>query len=335
LEIDTSGLPANWGTWAAVPSIFGVVWGLFASFEAKAMSPDAKRDLAAVLIDTDFVAAARKIPGLVNSTFISVFGSRQFSAKCLVTSFCLSCLSIATLLIFGFIFNYRYFYTMPSEFYHRTSFRFLYIGSITVWILVDFLNIYKSRLVLSKFLRFKRSIFAAGLFIFADFLVGLLIFISTYEFINYVLLMHGLLQFMYQNASPSYNGPTVRGSITELFFFVVQNTHIYLANYPKDAFRWLRMILNGPIANEVAVLFYASLLPTVWIWLFYVSVLISRAVRRINPVIELTRYTLDVREHPLRSVGVVAAALCTAIYGFILWTAPYFLNSNYLAATSD
>ena len=115
----------------------------------------------------------------------------------------------------------------------------------------------------------------------------------------------------------------------------VQYTHIYLANYPDDAFLWLRMILNGPIANEVAVLFYASLLPTVWIWLFYVWLLISRAVRRINPVIELTRYTLDVREHPLRSVGVVAAALCTAIYGFILWAAPHFLNSNYLATTSD
>jgi hypothetical protein len=137
-------------TWAAALATFLTVWGMFAAFEAKVMSPNAKRDLAAALAEVNPAVVARRVPNATRSVFVSIFGIRQFSVECIRRSVYLSCFSVAFFLSLGFAFNYRYFRTMPKFMLEHPSFTLQYLGNIAVWVIIDFINIFKSRVILAS-----------------------------------------------------------------------------------------------------------------------------------------------------------------------------------------
>jgi hypothetical protein len=76
------------------------------------------------------------------------------------------------------------------------------------------------------------------------------------------------------------------------------------------------IVVEDPLAkNIVKAAFLAMLLVSLWIWIYYFSLL---AFGRTSVVVNWMRWFLDIEEHPIRSVGLVTATVSTVVYGLIL-----------------
>jgi hypothetical protein len=72
------------------------------------------------------------------------------------------------------------------------------------------------------------------------------------------------------------------------------------------------IVVEDPLAkNTVKAAFLAMLLVSLWIWIYYFSLLAFGNIARM-------RWFLDIEEHPIRSVGLVTAAASTVVYGLVL-----------------
>jgi hypothetical protein len=56
----------------------------------------------------------------------------------------------------------------------------------------------------------------------------------------------------------------------------------------------------------ISVFFYASVAPSIWLWLFVLAGMISRVIAPIWP---FTLYALNFEQAPLKMIGVVASVL--------------------------
>jgi hypothetical protein len=59
----------------------------------------------------------------------------------------------------------------------------------------------------------------------------------------------------------------------------------------------------------ISVFFYASIMPSVWLWLFVLAGLVARGVARVLPSL---LYALDFEHKPLTLIGVMLAAVIVA-----------------------
>src|SRR5262249_26287086 len=74
----------------------------------------------------------------------------------------------------------------------------------------------------------------------------------------------------------------------------------------------------NPFWGELAPVFWASMVPSIWLWLYVAATLIVRLAVRTTPAFHFSMYLFDVDQHPIRSVGVVAAALVSGAYAMLL-----------------
>jgi hypothetical protein len=75
---------------------------------------------------------------------------------------------------------------------------------------------------------------------------------------------------------------------------------------------------ESPFIGEFAPLFYASMMPSIWLWFYVAATLIVRLAVRAAPVFRFSMYLFDIDQHPIRSVGIVAAALVSGAYAIFL-----------------
>jgi hypothetical protein len=76
---------------------------------------------------------------------------------------------------------------------------------------------------------------------------------------------------------------------------------------------------GDPLAkNIVRAAFLAMLLVSLWIWIYYFSLLAFGNIARTSALVNLMRWFLDIENHPIRSVGLVTAAASTVVYGLVL-----------------
>jgi hypothetical protein len=57
------------------------------------------------------------------------------------------------------------------------------------------------------------------------------------------------------------------------------------------------------------IILYASLMPSIWLWIYVMSLAFMRTILRSERLLNWLRWALPIDEKPFRSVGVVAAAL--------------------------
>ena len=67
-------------------------------------------------------------------------------------------------------------------------------------------------------------------------------------------------------------------------------------------------------SNPFASLFWAGMIPSVWLWLYTAASVITRLAARSATVLRFLTWSLDIKDHPLRSVGVVAAVFVSGGY---------------------
>ena len=76
-------------------------------------------------------------------------------------------------------------------------------------------------------------------------------------------------------------------------------------------------IFSG-LKRPYEMFFWPGMVPSMWLWLYVAATLIVRLVVRTAPVFRFSVYFFDIDQHPIRSVGVVAAALVSCVYIVLL-----------------
>ena len=75
-----------------------------------------------------------------------------------------------------------------------------------------------------------------------------------------------------------------------------------------------RLYFTIPLAN----FFWASMVPSGWLWLFIGSSLVARFLVGLQPTLGLLTHALDVETHPVESIGIVATIVVAIITFFMV-----------------
>jgi len=60
------------------------------------------------------------------------------------------------------------------------------------------------------------------------------------------------------------------------------------------------------------------MLPSIWLWVFILASLVSRLLYSARSIFRGAFQMLDVKDHPIRSLGIVAASLAASVDFIIL-----------------
>jgi hypothetical protein len=277
----------------------------------RSSSAQAKKDFANYLRSTDFSALSVRLPKAIEELFERLFGKHHFSALCIFRSATFSLAAIVFLLTLGFLTHYSYFRTMPAFIAEHPGFRVKYFGYITWSLVPDYFNLYKTRLIIHWTTRHNLPIVLLIAILLLDVGVSYLVFASLYFFFECLNMGYQLVAL---GAINVWRLPS-----TVLWIFKINILNELITN-PST----LGMIIRGPADNEVAVLFYAGLLPSIWLWLYTAATMVTRIASRAKGLITGVIYFLDVEKHPIRSVGLVAGVIASSILALSLAVKSWF-----------
>ncbi len=288
------GLPAS------IAIVFSAIYGSFAWLE-NLLSSSAKLALTSFLRSTDWKVWSKRIAAVVQESFNALFGPKHLSGKCIIRSIEFSLSSIFILLILGFLNHYSYFRTMPFEL-TKTSYRIIFFGWLGWSICIDYFNLGKTRLLIKIIQHTRLSLLVCLLLIPIDLVLSFLVFHFSYEFLD-------ALNMTYQMCE---------GYHCSLWYFLSTAYSIHQVVI-WNVYLWARhflMISWGPIDNEIAVFFWAGLLPTLWLLVYVLATALTRLIARFSNQIRFILVGLDIDRHPIRSIGLVAATLISASLTF-------------------
>jgi hypothetical protein len=184
------------------------------------------------------------------------------------------------------------------------------IAAMILWSLIaDYFNLLKTRLVIRVLnLRTPRALPLMGVAI-TDFGVAVLVFSIGMLFA----ISCGEALWVIQMLSNCPSCADHRFQFGWEFFTVAMGRMpAKLADFMPEI---ASAILTQPLTNFYGILFSVGLLPSVWLWMYIGSALLTRLLAQSRrPFDFLFQYALDVDKHPFRSVGLVATAVCIAIY---------------------
>jgi hypothetical protein len=273
-------------------TLCSITFGLFVFIENMS-GTQARADFARYLKSTDFAKAVVHLPNDTHVLFERVFGARHFSWRCIKTSILFSVAAFAIIVLLNVLNDPKRFWWTLKLFETSAGF-FNTLVAYVIWSIVpDYFNLLKTRKVLG--LITARQINRPSVLVvilFADFLIGYAIFILT-------LLPMGLF------------------SLHFVFFLLGRvDWHHVVSNFgfnPVPIFSGLEWPLE--------MLFWPGMVPSIWLWFYVVATLVVRLAVRSAPVFRFSIYFFDIDQHPIRSVGIVAAALvgCVHIVLFSIW----------------
>jgi hypothetical protein len=284
-----------------VPVVLATVAFAVFEFLEKVSSDEAKSALAKAVRSLD-VHSARALPDGTRELFERIFGSRHFSIKCFRRSALFSVASILFLvglahLLFPWLNQLSWLYQAGARFggpsdldgkdileplwrFLRSLYGVTFLTTWVFWsIIPDYINLYKTRLCL-EILSKVRIGHPLGV---------LLILICDFAVTTFVFFLGAVLISPFASGSVPYR---VR-SFSSFSSVAIQ-------------------VFNAVTFNDLiilSVLFYAGLMPSVWLWLYVVSLLVTRIISRSGPVVDRLRWFLSLDKYPFRSVGVVAGGL--------------------------
>ena len=300
-----SDIASLFGKGGSVVCLFGTTFGAF-EFIERVSSKRARKDFSKWL--NSRIETIADVPKYILEVFIHVFGKRHLSVKCVRSSIILSVVAITILLLIGLLNNphgIRDFVEKiksaddPNPLELLTHYLLIaFVGWIAYAVVVDYVNLLKTRALVNVLVNREIQNFLLLLIIFfIDFGLGMMIFTIGLEFVLFIfplILMVSFADFI--------------DFITSVFPLII------LINAIEISPTLLTHDSVFPITN----LFWASMAPSVWLWLYLMGALITRLITRSKRAINFLNYFLDVAKHPFRAVGVVAASLISILYGIDL-----------------
>jgi hypothetical protein len=275
--------------------LFGSIYGAFAVCDANT-SKQVKADYALVLKTGKYVNLINAFPATVLSIFEQLFGRTHVSWKCFRRSAYVSLASILLLFTLSGLhgsFHLRDLLGRDWLFGWEIN---LFVLVYAVWsVLQDYLNLAKTRALLKIFnLPRRRSLFVLIVVAIGDFVIWIILFwvTSLFLFIFVEIVVGNGLKYLNFNVLFSWD---------------------YLSSKVPDAIPNLFSASHTPV--KITNYFWAGMVPSMWLWLNVVAISVTIFMNKASRVFEVLFYMLDVDEHPVRSVGFVAASIITGIYG--------------------
>jgi hypothetical protein len=286
---------------SSVPVIVGgTVLGVFELGE-RLTSQRAKDALSRWLLTFD-IQKAKALPDGTQELFERIFGERHFSLKCFVRSAAFSLGAMAFIALLMFLIYPKEFFktfllepTVPIEpAFSRGSW-----VQVVLWIpwsiLVDYVSLFKTRVILRLLTRSRRPAIVAVTILAIDYMVYVLIFV-----IGFLLLRVGVISIT------SLSG---FGLLTSIQVFVP--TLLTTLLRPSLIYEYWRLDLFPPYDISIfSIFFWAGFAPSIWMWLYVLALFVTRGLLRSEKLVNWLRlFFLDVEKAPFRSIGAVAAAL--------------------------
>jgi hypothetical protein len=283
-----SSILQQFGKAGNIGALFASPLGLF-EFIEKMSSTQARADFTRYLKSTHVTEIVVHLPNDTRPLFECVFGARHFSWRCVRASVLFS-LAVAAGLFALFILNdlkqfVAFFRSTWEQGISPGDQTFLsMIGAWVIWSLVpDYFNLLKTRKVLAVITaREIDRLSVLACILFADFIVGIAIFLLTFGPIAI------------------FGGALLHGTA---------NLGIAFDKYIETS--RLFNVFSEPF-------FWASMVPSIWLWLYVAATLIVRLAVRTAPAFRFSMYLFDIDQHPIRSVGIVAAVLVSSAYAMLL-----------------
>jgi hypothetical protein len=282
-----SSILHQFGPTGNIIALFGSTLGLFIFIENMS-SKQARDDFTKYLKSTDIATTVVRLPKDTRVLFERVFGPRHFSLRCVIASVLFSI--VATVGVYGFVVL-----NDPSLLGIGGEPRFL--ASISAWVfwsfVPDYFNLLKTRVALRIITT--RQIRASVLIVilFADLLIGYAIFRLTFWPV-FMFAMdveeHGLASVLRVYSYSPMRMLTLHLSWKSLFSF----------------------------SSLDAVFFLPGMVPSIWLWFYVAATLTVRLAVRAAPLFRFSMYLFDIDQHPIRSVGIVAASLVSGVYVIFL-----------------
>jgi hypothetical protein len=279
---------------ASVFVVCAAIWGTFRALE-KVASPNKKVGLTKFLRSADWTIVPYRITDACRDAFEGIFGTSQFSAKCLRRSLQFSLLAMLVLFTFGFLNHYSYFRTMPDVVIHHPTYKIILFGWL-IWSLVfDYFNLYKTRLLIWLIDRYKVAVFVFACLVLFDIAISFVVFVLSQN------IFHSIS--MAAQTCPNSNGCS--------FSYVIQLAFSFFKIISRDPtlpMERLYLVMQGPTSNEVAVFFWSGLLPTLWLVVYVLATAVTRWLVKIADLISFTIDWLDF-DRPFEMIGFVGANL--------------------------
>jgi hypothetical protein len=272
------------GTGSVPIVIAGTVFGVFELGE-KLASQRAKDALSKWLLTFD-VRKAQALPDGAKDIFERIFGERQFSLKCFFRS---AAFSLGAMLFIGIIvvlIEPKTASKMNTLFFDET-----YWLDLSIWlpwsILMDYISLFKTRVILSVLTRRrKQAMIMAVALTGIDFIIYRILFTAGILLCGWTLFALLSVTFGRVPWVDSYQ-----------MYITVENLIQTTITLPPVEDGWSFIV------------FWAGFVPSIWMWLYVLSLFVTRALLRSERIITWLRWGLDVEKTPFRSIGAVAATL--------------------------
>jgi hypothetical protein len=282
------------GTGSVPVVVAGTVLGVFELGERFA-SPRAKDALSKWLLSFN-IQKAKVLPDGTKELFEKIFGERHFSLKCFVRSAAFSLGAIAFVSIVRLLINPH-----PSEVFEPGRgpaspywTNWMTFGTVFgLWlpwsIVIDYISLFKTRLILVLLLRMHRGITIVAIAILAmDYIVYIFIFS-----VGIALALDLRVVVVSTNLS-------ITGFFDLWFWYVIFYVKAVISDFPT--------FLTSIVGLEF-VWFWSGFAPSIWMWLYVLALFVTRLLLRSEKLVNWLRWALDIEKNPFRSIGAVAATL--------------------------
>lgn len=272
---------------AAATAAFSAVYGAFAVFD-KDQSDDNRKFVRDWLFGLKVDTASWN--QFFEELFSRSFGSKHRSIKCVTRSFMLSASIIIG--IFLLVIVRRIFVFGETDALSWRAFSGLGL-ILSVGCVADYFSLWKTRFLLTKFSSF-RSGFAAVAVVIGDFVATFLILLLSWFIFSWF--FGAALLF----AGGEYNWQTF---LSSALLWMHQLFSVFLQGPSFDIPLW-------PV-------FVAGFLTSAWLWIYLMVAYGMRGLgfllRWLTPLSKIT----DLENHPVRTIGYVAAAVSAVVVGVI------------------
>jgi len=270
-------------------TLYGSTFGLFVFIENMSAT-QARADFARYLKSTDFAKAVVHLPSDTHALFERVFGTRHFSWQCVRTSILFSVAAFAFIVGLN-ILNHPRSVARSLEVWKNYRGYFNSLVAYAIWSIVpDYFNLLKARKVLGLVTahQMNRLPVLVGILL-GDFVIGYAIFLLT-------CLPMGLFSLHFV-----------------LFLLGEVDWNHIVSN-----FGFVPLPISSGLKWPLEMFFWPGMMPSIWLWFYVAATLIVRLTLLSAPVFRFSIYFFDTDQHPIRSVGIVAAALVSCVYVILL-----------------
>ena len=224
--------------------------------------------------------------------FEKVFGDKQLSVRCISRSIMLT-LFLMALALMAMNFTLPVFKELPID----LSVKFVAVATLSA-IVIDYINLWETRIILTKIPGIRTSWASIAI-------VGLDILITSVVFwIFFAITSAVFLRGFYFQEATGRNAP-VHSPYSEIGFML-----IIVPLFPE--------FLIALMKEGLPVLLYmVSLFTSAWIWAYIVGAQALRLFILIPPFLRALSKIADLREHPICTLGFMAALISSGLVGLI------------------